>query len=159
VKGIYSSKNGYSKECWWPDGYNTQKHKLSVINLEYIKDSIVWDVDRENLTIKSLRPTLIKDTPHYQYALGNKQPYVEYLEKCRHITWARSAINQQDMKIEQMFEKFDKLLDSEHLYLQPPYENKYIIVNHRASLIDGLHRSVCLLVNGINEVPAAVVGL
>jgi len=38
-------------------------------------------------------------------------------------------------------------------------ENKYIIVNHRASLIDGLHRSVCLLVNGINEVPAAVVGL
>ena len=159
MKGVHPEGEGYSRECWWPEGYNVQDHKVLLANLECVRDSIVWEVDRDNMKILSLKPTLIRETPHYQYAIGNKKPYQEYLEKCRHITWARSAINQQDMKIGEMYDKFDKILNSEYYYLQPPYENKYIIVDSNARLIDGLHRSVALLVKGFTKVPVAVVGL
>ena len=58
-----------------------------------------------------------------------------------------------------MFEKFDALLNSDLFYLDPPHEDKYIIIDRNRNLIDGLHRSVALLVNGFDKVPAAVIGL
>ena len=85
--------NPLSADCWWPPGYHSAAHKIVKVDLNHIRDGIVNQVDRQSLRILSLEPTLIKDTPHFQYALGNTKPYEEYLEKCKHITWARAAIN------------------------------------------------------------------
>tara|TARA_R100001509_G_C4841319_1_gene206754 strand:+ start:328 stop:822 length:495 start_codon:yes stop_codon:yes gene_type:complete len=157
MKGI--SKGPYSSNCYWPSGYGEKKYKICVVNLNVIKDSIVSNVDKKAKRVLSLSPTSIKETPHYQYALGNKQPYIDYLDLCRGITWARAAIGEEDLKIEFMFEKFDALLNSDLSYLDPPHEDKYIIIDRNRNLIDGLHRSVALLVNGFDKVPAAVIGL
>lgn len=156
MKGI--STGPYSKECFWPEGYQKSNYKICFVNLLVLKDSIVSSVDKDKKRILSLSPTLIKETPHYQYAIGNKQPYIDYLNMCRGITWARKAIGQEDLQIDFMLEKFDNLLNSNTAYLESPYESKYIIVNRNKSLVDGLHRSVALIVNGQEKVPVAVAG-
>lgn len=151
------TKNKLSEDCWWPPGYHVQPHKIMIADLNFVTDSIVDRVDTESKRILSLKPTLIKETPHYQYAMGNTQPYKEYLEKCKHITWARAAINQEHIDLQFMFDKFDKILNTELAYLEPPHQDKYIIVNRNKQLIDGLHRAVALMSNGIFEVPIALV--
>jgi hypothetical protein len=151
------TKNKLSNDCWWPDNYNVQPHTIMIADLNFVTDSLVDRVDVNSRRILSLKPTLIKDTPHYQYALGNVEPYREYLEKCKHITWARAAINQEHLDMQFMFDKFDKILNSKKSYLDSPFENKYIIVNRKRELVDGLHRAVALLSNGIEKVPIALV--
>ena len=148
--------NPLSGECWWPPGYHSVAHRIVKVDLNHIRDGIVDRVDRQNLKILSLKPTLIKDTPHFQYAMGNIKPYEEYLEKCKHITWARAAINEEHLDMQYMFDKFDKILNTTAAYLDSPHQDKYIIINQQGQLIDGLHRSVALLRSGINEVPAAL---
>tara|TARA_A100000172_G_scaffold27536_1_gene16200 strand:- start:6863 stop:7333 length:471 start_codon:yes stop_codon:yes gene_type:complete len=148
--------NPLSADCWWPPGYHSAAHKIVKVDLNHIRDGIVNQVDRQSLRILSLEPTLIKDTPHFQYALGNTKPYEEYLEKCKHITWARAAINEEHLDMQYMFDKFDKILNTDAAYLDPPHQDKYIIINQQGHLIDGLHRSVALLRAGINIVPAAL---
>lgn len=155
MKGI--TKQVLSKDCWWPPGYRPKHHKIVMADLSKITDSIVDTVDQANRRIISLKPTLVKDTPHYQYALGNKKPYEEYLAKCKHITWARAAISEEHLELQFMFDKFDKILNSDYAYLDSPYEDRYIIVNGRGQIIDGLHRSVSLLVSGIEKAPVALV--
>ena len=155
MKGI--TKNELSKECWWPLGYSQKPHGIVLADLNHVRDSIVSEVDKEQKKIISLNPVLVKDTPHYQYALGNKAPYEEYLNKCKHITWARAGINEEHLEIQYMFDKFDAILNSDKLYLDPPFENKYIIVADNGLLIDGLHRAVALLSSGIDKAPIALV--
>ena len=41
-------------------------------------------------------------------------------------------------------------------YLEPPYENHYIIVRRDGFLIDGLRRACVLLYNGNTTVPVAI---
>jgi hypothetical protein len=155
VKGI--TRQVLSQECWWPPGYSPKHHKIVIADLNRLTDSIVDVVDQVNKRIISLKPTFIKDTPHYQYALGNKSPYEDYLNKCKHITWAREAIGEQHLEMQFMFDKFDKILNSDDAYLDSPYEDRYIIVNGRGQIVDGLHRSVSLLINGIGKAPVALV--
>jgi len=157
MKGI--STGPYSKECFWPEGYQKSNYKICFVNLLVLKDSIVSSVDKDKKRILSLSPTLVKDTPHYQYAIGNKQPYIDYLNMCRGITWARKAIGQENLQMDFMLEKFDKLLNSDIAYLDHPHETKYIIIDKNRSLIDGLHRATALLVKGYEKAPVAVLGL
>ena len=70
MKGI--TKNELSTECWWPPGYSQKPHGIVLADLNHVRDSIVSEVDKEQKKIISLNPVLVKDTPHYQYALGNK---------------------------------------------------------------------------------------
>jgi hypothetical protein len=155
MKSIF--KGPRSRDCWWPKGYNKQPHKVVMADLTMLKGNIVKSVDRNRLTITRMEPTLIIDSPHYQYAIGNKQPYQEYLEMLKHITWARAAINQEHLDIQFMFDKFDKILDNKTEYLIPPYESYYIICNNNRMIIDGMHRTISLLSNNIKNAPVALV--
>ena len=156
MKGIF--KGPRNNECWWPNGYNKRPHKLVAADLKMLKCNVVTKVDREQLKIISMKPTPLLQTPHYQYAIGNKSVYEEYLNMLKHITWARKAVNQEHLDIQHMFDKFDVVLDSQMYYLEPPHENKYIICNIHQLIIDGIHRSVSLLANKIEKAPVALVG-
>lgn len=155
MKGI--SKNKKSKNCWWPPGYQQRQHKIVLADLQRLRCNVVTSVDRERLKIVSMKPIPIEETPHYQYAIGNKEVYEKYLLNLKHITWARAAINEEHLDVQFMFDKFDAILNSELLYLDSPHEEKYIICNMNQLIIDGVHRSISLLANNIYQAPVALV--
>ena len=155
MKKIFEGQR--SQDCWWPNGYSVRSHKIVLADLTKLTSNIVEKVDQQSKTILSMRKTLLLDTPHYQYAIGNKQPYSEYLSMLKHITWARAAINQEHLDLKFMFDKYDKILHSEDEYLQPPYEQKYIICDSTGLIQDGLHRATVLLSNSILRAPVAMV--
>ncbi len=155
MKGIF--KGPRDNECWWPNGYNKRPHRLVAVDLKMLKCNVVTKVDREQLKIVSMKPTLLLETPHYQYSIGNVEVYEEYLSMLKHITWARKAVNQEHLDMQHMFDKFDTILNSELYYLEPPHEKKYIICNTNRLIVDGVHRSISLLAKGVYNAPAALV--
>ena len=133
------------------DGYSTRPHKI------VLSSNIVKQVDKEKRTILSMQKTPLYDTPHFQYIIGNKDVYGEYLSMLKYITWARAAINQEHLDLQFMFDKYDKMLHSDHDYLQPPYEDSYIICDSTGLIQDGLHRATILLSNSVLRAPVAMV--
>ena len=155
MKRIYEGKR--SLDCWWPDGYHVREHRIVDADITMLCGNVVTSVDRERLKITSMQRTTLEGTPHYQYALGNKDVYIDYLNSLKHVTWARAAINQEHLDIQFMLDKFDKILYCEEDYLAPPYENKYIICDMSGLLRYGLHRAVTLLSNSVKRAPVAIV--
>jgi hypothetical protein len=76
----------------------------------------------------------LEDTPHYQFLLGNRQPYIDYLK----------IANQPDHSVE----KFDRLINdfdiekSKFIRCYPDNQGKWIIA-------DGFHRACIMLFKGI----------
>ena len=56
-----------------------------------------------------------------------------------------------------MFDMYEKIIQSDKDYLEPPYQDHYVIVKRDGLLIDGLRRSCVLLYNGIENIPVAVI--
>ena len=106
MKRIYEGKR--SLDCWWPDGYHVREHRIVDADITMLYGNVVTSVDRERLKITSMQRTTLEGTPHYQYALGNKDVYIDYLNSLKHVTWARAAINQEHLDIQFMLDKFDK---------------------------------------------------
>jgi len=99
----------------------------------------------------------IVEQPQYQYCIGNKQAYADFLIPLRGKSWARAAINEEHLTLDDMYEKFDKILHSDKKYLEPPFEHSYICTHSDAKTIfDGVHRASVLLSKGFEVVPIAV---
>jgi hypothetical protein len=100
----------------------------------------------------------IIDLPHYQYCIGNKQAYADFLIPLKGKTWARAAIGQEHLTVDDMFANLDKLINSTKKYLEPPFENNYICTfEGETKIFDGCHRSSVLLAKGFKTVPIAVI--
>ena len=100
---------------------------------------------------KSGRP--ISEQPHYQYCIGNKRPYTQFLEKTKGRIWA-TDLYPKYQTVDQMHSRFDKILHSKKHYLEPPFENSYITTYMNSNVIfDGLHRACILLSKGVDIAP------
>ena len=107
-------------------------------------------VDLEKLQVIDIRGkiTSIKDSPHYQYVLGNKQPYIDFLKR------------DHPSEYEQSIESFEYLLNSELDYLDTNHK-KYngwdgedtFIIHDNYVIRDGVHRASRLLQLGIKLAP------
>lgn len=143
MKSIYKGER--SDSLYLPRGYHVSGFQVKTIRLENILDQI-WG---------STVPLRIKDTPHFKYLTGDKQPLRDYFLSCRGHTWARKGSASENMTVDDLLEEFHDIINSDNEYLQPPYQNHYIMVRSNWHCIDGLRRSCILLSNGIEEAPVA----
>lgn len=144
MKKIYNGER--SRTCYFPNGYDSsyELYEMSILDM--------WDpLIYGNVHYK------VKDTPYYKYLEGNKDPMIKYLEETKGKTWARAAIGQEHLTIQDMFDMYEKIIQSDKDYLEPPYQDHYVIVKRDGLLIDGLRRSCVLLYNGIENIPVAVI--
>ena len=144
MKKIFDNSQKGDVGLFLPNGFGPYKYEIRTVQLDRIVDEL-WRVGS----------TQIKDTPHYKYLTGDRGPLERYFESCRGYTWARKGTPAEGMKVSELIGEFDSLIHSEKSYLEPPYENHYIIVRSNWSCIDGLRRSCVLLANGVEEAPVA----
>lgn len=143
MKNIYEGER--STNLYLPPGYGVRSAEIKTVRLENIVDKI-WG---------SPVAISIKETPHFKYLMGNKEPLREYFESCRGHTWARKGTDHEDMTVDYLLEQFDGVINSDKDYLEPPFESYYIIVQSNWHCVDGLRRACTLLANGIEEAPIA----
>ncbi len=143
MKSIFNAER--NTNCYFPDNYKTNYtlHRMSILDMY---DPLIYN-----------KRYTVKETPYYKYLEGDKQPMIDYLNETKGKTWARAAIGQQHLTINDMFDKFENLINSKLEYLEPPYDDHYILVKRDGLLVDGLRRACILLFNGIETVPVAVV--
>jgi hypothetical protein len=146
MKKIY--KGDRSSKLHLPPGYNVGAFTIKEVKLENIVDRI-WG---SNTALN------IKDTPHFKYLLGDKEPLRQYFLSCKGHTWARKGSSSENMSVDDLLLEFHDIINSNYDYLQPPYDNHYIIVRSNWHCIDGLRRACVLLSNGIETAPVAWVG-
>jgi len=143
MKKIYNGNR--SKHLHLPPGYAVRRYEIKEVALENIVDKI-WG---------SPVALPIKETPHYKYLIGDKQPLRDYFQSCRGYTWARPGTPHQNMTVDNLLVEFEKVINSEKDYLEPPYQDYYIIVKSNWHCIDGLRRACILLANGVEKAPIA----
>tara|TARA_R100000353_G_C6367007_1_gene157879 strand:- start:59 stop:496 length:438 start_codon:yes stop_codon:yes gene_type:complete len=136
-----------STNLYVPEGYGITSYKIQNIQLDTIVDKI-WG---------SKVPLKIKTTPHFKYLLGNKDPLRKYFLACRGFTWARRGTANENMTVDELLLEYEAVINSDKDYLQPPFQDHYIIVRSDLNCVDGLRRACVLLSNGIEEAPVAVV--
>jgi hypothetical protein len=68
----------------------------------------------------------IDETVHYQYAIGNKQPYKDWLVALRH-------------SYDSSLESFEHIMTDDTRYLEGKYQNGFIIHDDDLIIIDGVH--------------------
>ncbi len=97
----------------------------------------------------------ISKTPHYQYLLGDKKPYLDYLKK-----YGKSV----GYTLEHSSEAFDSLISDTKTYLSKNYASNYIVCEKIATkfgkklvIIDGVHRATILLKNKSSNIPVAII--
>jgi len=135
-----------SKNLYLPTGYRVGRYEIREVPLENLL-CMMWGSHHKHK---------IRETPHYRYAKGNPSSLQEYFLSCRGQTWARKGTPHENMTVEELCGMFNELLDSDKKYLEPPYDDRYIIVNGRDwTLIDGVRRTCTLLANGIETAPVA----
>lgn len=143
MKKVYQGTR--NPDCHFPPGYNSE-YMLGDMTLADMWDPLIYG-----------GKYLLKDTPYYKYLEGDKAPMEKYLNDTKGVTWARAAIGQDHLTVKDMFEMFDKIIDSEEDYLEPPYDKHYILARRDGYMIDGLRRACVLLYNGNTSVPVAIV--
>ncbi|TET39259.1 MAG: hypothetical protein E3J72_01030 [Planctomycetota bacterium] len=93
----------------------------------------------------------IKETPHYGYLKGVREPYRLYWKK----------FGGKLLLDDHTPEGFDQLA-GDFDYLMPPYETSYILVEKSSlggyTILDGVHRASILAASGVEMWIAAVVG-
>ena len=143
MKKIYNGEKATGLHV--PPGYGVGRYEIRTIALENILDQI-WG---------SKFPLKIKDTPHFKYLIGDKEPLRKYFSLCRGYTWARKGTPNENMTVDDLLLEYEAVINSDKDYLEPPYDKHYIIVRSNWHCIDGLRRSCVLLSNGIEEAPVA----
>ena len=141
----YTYKGPRTQKCYFPPGYETEVelgYEMSLLDM--------WD------TLIYGGKFFLKDTPYYKYLEGNKEPMENYLLETKGKTWARAAINEEHLTVQDMFNKFEDVINNEKNYLEPPFDQHYIIVRRDGFLIDGLRRACILLYNNNDSVPVAI---
>ena len=95
----------------------------------------------------------VRDTPHYQYALGNQAPYRSY-----HAEHFGTTLTDDHLP-----EAFDAMLrDFRYAEPQPNGKRSLVVVrplgDGRYRILDGLHRAAILAARGASSVDVAVAG-
>lgn len=107
-------------------------------------------VELEKLKVIDIRGhiTSIKESPHYQYTAGNKQPYIDFLKR-DHPT-----------EYEESIESFEYLMNSDLNYLDPNHKKyngwggeDHFIIHDDYVIRDGVHRATRLVQLGITHAP------
>jgi len=144
MKKIYQGKR--NPKCYFPNGYESpyELYEMSILDMW---DPLIYGTARYS----------VKETPYYKYLEGDKKPMTDYLLETKGKTWARAAIGQEHLTVQDMFNMFEEIIQSDKDYLAPPYDSHYVIVRRDGLLIDGLRRSCVLLHNGIENIPVAVI--
>lgn len=95
-----------------------------------------------DLCVRTPEKTIAKidETPHYQYTLGNKQPYLDWLVAHNHL-------------YELSLASFEHLMNDESYYLDAPYDQNFILCNKDFVIIDGVHRATRLFQLGVVLAP------
>ena len=105
---------------------------LSLGNKNIIKDVYLNDL-KCSIIDKGIFP--INDSPHFQYVQGNKNSYIEYVNK---------NIGEK-LQEDHYPESFDKLINNfDKKYNDKRLKKSYIIVNKDNVILDGLHRASIL---------------
>ena len=143
MKKVYNGPR--SSECYFPPGYETPVELGYKMSLKDMWDTLIYGGKFS-----------LKETPYYKYLEGDKKPMENYLLETKGKTWARAAINEEHLTVQDMFNMFDKVINNDKEYLEPPFEKHYIIVRRDGFLIDGLRRACVLLYNGNDTVPVAI---
>jgi SAM-dependent methyltransferase len=110
------------------------------------------DPDANNL---AFRLTPISKTPHYEFVMGNRGPYQQYLK-----TYGERVGH----GIEHSVDQFERLLSVEFRYLAGEHHSDYIAGEYirrrfrqRFVLLEGVHRASILLAQGRRAAPVAVI--
>jgi SAM-dependent methyltransferase len=154
MKGYKADHKRFSFDVKLSSSISHYRGKYSLItkvdlNSLYIR--IVVGKDKSGVKFRLLHP---KDTPHYQFVLGNEEPYCGYLK--RHgedVGYGR----------EHSIETFKSLLASQQGYLDDQYRSNYIvaeevkgILGKKLVVLDGTHRVCQLISQGFTVVPIAI---
>jgi hypothetical protein len=111
---------------------NENKEYYFPYHIEYQQPTEIFkDIDDLKINIIGKGPVSITQTPHYQYAIGNKDEYTNYF------------YNNFGVKLcEDHFpEAFDNLINKFNVnYLRPDNKKTGIIVNSQNLILDGVHR-------------------
>lgn len=101
----------------------------------------------DSLSVRLLKRGIVKvsDSPHYQYILGNKQPYIDYFYNNFYFGTG---------PFEDHFpQKFDYLINSFRLnYTEINGKKCKIIIDNNDVILDGVHRAAICLNLGIEEI-------
>jgi hypothetical protein len=82
----------------------------------------------------------LNETPHYQYALGNKGSYLEWLIRHNHL-------------VEESLASFEHLMNDDSTYLDAPHGDKFIMHDNDLVIVDGVHRATRLCALGATFIP------
>jgi hypothetical protein len=104
-------------------------HKVDVVSLSDLRVSIPG---RGIVTLDQ--------TPHYQYILGNKQPYLDLLLA-------------QNYLYHQSINSFEYVINNDLDYLDKPHEQDFIFCYTTCVIIDGVHRATYLFHLDIKQAP------
>ena len=143
MKKVYNGPR--SLTCHFPPGYEAPVELGYEMSLNDMWDTLVYGGRYS-----------VKETPYYKYLEGDKEPMEKYLLDTKGKTWARAAINQEHLTVQDMFNMFDAVINNSNDYLEPPFQDHYIIVRRDGFLVDGLRRACVLLHNGNDKVPVAI---
>lgn len=83
----------------------------------------------------------IDETPHYQYTLGNQQPYKDWLRANKHF-------------YDESLASFEHLMTDNSRYLGGDYTMGHILHDDDMVIIDGVHRATRLFHLGVIYAPA-----
>jgi len=82
----------------------------------------------------------LDETPHYQYTIGNKQPYCDWLIEYGHL-------------YESSLASFEHLMSDESFYLEGQHAQDFILCDKNFVIIDGVHRATRLFQLGARRIP------
>jgi hypothetical protein len=82
----------------------------------------------------------LDQTPHYQYIIGNKYPYLNLLLA-------------QNYPYHQSIDSFEYVINNNLYYLDKPHERDFIFCYTTRVIIDGVHRASYLFYLGVKQVP------
>lgn len=133
------------------DNYKTFfNHELYIpfyCQKEQIEEAQMVEVNIDNLVCKPLgckEPITLEESPHYQYICGDKQPYINYINK----RWEVGDIGRGHSK-----EQFDKLIENfDFNYLDKDGKKCPILIWRKDQIIDGVHRAALLKFKGVRKV-------
>ncbi len=82
----------------------------------------------------------IKDSLYYKYAMGDKEPYINYWKELRGV---KLYLDSSPMKFDKLIKEFE--LDRLH--------SEYIVISKEGTIIDGNHRASIALARGVDKIP------
>lgn len=107
---------------------------------EYQIDELFMNI---RVSENEVKKTLISESPHYQYIIGNKQAYIDYYNRFIGTFFTDDHLES----------SFDSLIENFNPFTYNQFENeRFILVNKSNCVLDGNHRLAILCKNNIKVI-------